>query len=437
MMKKAGRVLAILLAILLTLGCALGCSSRGKTLMKLDGKTLSVNLYQLFLSRMKGTLSSSYYFGETAASDSFWDTWMSATGKTYDDYYCEQVLESAKSYLAAIYAFDQEGLTLPDSYIEEIDAQLKELIEYDADGSKSTFNSILAPFGVNYKLLREAYIIEAKIAYLNDYLFGSDGSKISALLLDDYYKANYARYKQIVFYNFDYVYVTDDNGDNVYYKPGGDRICYDTTAQTKLDEAGKTITDVNGDYVRYTDDGKIAYDKEQGELHIVYENNAPLTRELTTEELISMEDTITLVMEQAAEGNYSLFDSLVEKYTDDTEGIATYPNGYYMRDMPSDVIPQELIDGVFDLAVGQIGRVNSEDFGTAVIMRYELEAEGYAMESNADFFVSNQTGKYVFLEDLKNQLFTEYLKPYKEQIVVNEALLETVSMKSVGVNSYY
>jgi hypothetical protein len=107
------------------------------------------------------------------------------------------LVEEAKTYLAALYLFEKNDLKLPNETLDAIDAELAELMDYRADGSKSQFNALLAEYGVNYKLLREAMIISEKISYLKQYLFGADGSKIAENLVDDYYRENYRRFKVI------------------------------------------------------------------------------------------------------------------------------------------------------------------------------------------------------------------------------------------------
>ena len=162
--KQMKKIFIVALAFVIVAMSLTGCSSKGKTLMSLDGSEISVNMFQLFLSRQKGMLCSSYGYGTKALADSFWDTVMDVSGTTYNDYYTELVLENTKTYLAALKLFDEKGLKLPDSYVDEIDAELDRLVEQDGSGSKSKFNSVLAEFGVNYNILREAYIIEAKIS---------------------------------------------------------------------------------------------------------------------------------------------------------------------------------------------------------------------------------------------------------------------------------
>ena len=190
-MKRALKSIAIILVVITVFSCFASCSSKGKTLMELDGTKMSVNTFMLFLSRMKGNLASAYHYGTEALKTDFWDSVRDASGTTNNDYYTDLVLEDAKTYLAALYLFDELGLKLPDSYIEEIDTKMDDLVDLDGKGSKSALNDVLSQYGVNYNILRDAYIIEAKISYLRDHLFGENGSKIASEYVEEYYQQNY------------------------------------------------------------------------------------------------------------------------------------------------------------------------------------------------------------------------------------------------------
>ena len=129
-MRTVKKIIAVLLVALMLTSCFVGCAAKGKKLMTLEDQSISVNMFSLYLSRMKGNLASSYSFGSSALSADFWDTVMDVSnGQTYNDYYTNMVLENAKTYLAALYLFEQRGLELPDEYIDEIDAELDRLIE--------------------------------------------------------------------------------------------------------------------------------------------------------------------------------------------------------------------------------------------------------------------------------------------------------------------
>ncbi len=434
MKKIASKALIFILVIVMCAGTVISCSSKGKTLMELDGQKLSVNMFQLFLSRMKGTLCSSYGFGEEALSNDFWDTFVSS-GVTYNEYFTSEVLSDAKTYLAALYAFEAEGLELPKSYIEEIDEEIQRLIDEDGEGSKTKLNSILSAYGVNVKMLREAYIMEAKIAYLNDYLFGENGSKIADTLIEEYYQENYRRFKQVFIYTYEIVYETDADGQVVYYDANDStRISYDKTAKVKKDGEGNIVKDEHGDTVYVDDDGKTAYDKKNGKRNpVLGKDGYPLTREYTKEELIAAADRATLILEACEEGNYTLFDKMVEEYSEDG-GMSKYTDGYYITS-ESDYDSKEVVKAVFDMNEGEIKRVNS-DYGIHLVMRYELDEGGYSEDVNSDFFIG-KSGGYSFMSDLKEQLLEEYLEKYLEKIVVDEEVLALADIKSIGANFYY
>lgn len=440
------RILVLTLACILIVVGLCSCSSKGKTLMSIDDTEMSINTYMLLMSRMKGNLASAYAFGNQAKLDSFWDTVIDpSSGGTYNKYYTSMVLDNAKTYLAALALFDEMGLKLSDSTIAEINAEIDTLIQSDGNGSKANLNAKLAEYGANIDVLRDAYIMEAKISLLNDTLFGKGGALIDASNYEKYYKENYVKFRHIFFYTSEVVYEIDANGDDIYYSDISlKKIAYDQKATQKYDDDGKIVKDKNGDIVYVETDAegneRIAYD-EKGTDSAPTQRNALLdndgnilTRKMTTEELIALSDKIQSIMEnEAREGEYTLFDSLVEKYGED-EGMTQYPNGYYLTEN-SDYDSPEVIEALFEMTDGEIRRVES-DYGIHIVMKYKLDDGGYAKEANKDFFVTEE-GTYVFLNLLKSQLLEERLVSYKERIVVDEALLSSVSMKSVGANFHY
>lgn len=430
---------ALLLAMFMCLASFVACSDKkdlGKTLMSIEDTTISVNLYMLYLSRLKGILCSSYSFGESAISDSFWDTVMSADGTTYNKYYSESILENTKTYLAALYEFDRRGLELPKATIDKIDERLETFINEDANGSKPAFNAILAEYGVNYDILREAYIIEEKIAYLKNDIFGADGSKIAKNLIDDYYKANYARFKQILYYTCDYVYITDENGDDIYYKKDG-KIAYDTTATPKTDANGNNMRDANGDviFVKTNSEGltRVAYDTKNG----TRRNKTDTDGSYIIAELEGAE--LQAVLAQASETYAKMKKDDYETFEKNMNSEESYPNGYYIT-KETDYDSPEVVEAIFEMEVGEVRAVKSQ-YGVHVIMKYELEDDGYdpsAHPENSDFFISTKNGNYVFLTDLINQLTSSYLTSnYKDKIIVDTTALEGVDIKRVAPNFYY
>lgn len=441
-MRSVKKIIALALACLIVFVSVVGCSTQpnlGETLMELDGNVMSVNLFKLYLSRMKGRMCSSSSFGSSATKSEFWDTFMETDKWTnYNDYYTKIVLEEAKTYLAAIALFEEKELKLPDSYIKEIDEQMEELVLTEADGSKSAFNAILAEYGANYDILRESYIIEAKISYLMEHLFGKNGSKVGANIVDEYYQENYARFKQVFLYTFDYRYETDDNGDIVYYKDGN-RISYDTSKTQKKNSDGEVLKDSNGDVIYvYTDDSgkeRIAYDPDGASRYPITDESGNAVRDpYNATEKKQVKEEIEELMSQVKKGDTVAFDALVDEYSQD-EGLKDYPNGYYITKSTVYDSP-EVIQEVFKMDVGE-AKIVTSDYGFHLVMRYDIEDAAYTKDEYKDTFISNKTGTYVFMSDLTNELLADYLEPYKKKIVVDKTVLVTADIKRAGINYYY
>ena len=206
------RALSVILCLALLLGAVAmtACSRKGATLLELNGYTISVNQYQLLLSRVKASL---YYAGYSVDSATFWDMVIDSEGNTYDQYFRNAALTDAKRYLAAAVIFDEEGLVLPQSYKDAIE---EDITEYTRDaGSKSALNNQLSAYGINVDMLRDLYLLEAKYAYLQAYLYGAEGEKIAANVRHEYLTEHAVCFKQVLIRSFDYVYETDLNGDEM------------------------------------------------------------------------------------------------------------------------------------------------------------------------------------------------------------------------------
>jgi hypothetical protein len=360
---------------------------------------------------------------------------------TYDRYYTDTVLDNAKTYLAALHMYDELGLKLPKEVEDEIDAELQTLIESDAQGSKTAFNALLSKYGANYTILREAYIMEAKIAQLSDHLFGADGSRISAENYENYYQENYARFRHIFFYTVNIVHEEDKNGDVIYYSDlSAKKIAYDSErdgAKKKENADGSPVKDDKGQFVWvYTDDKgveHVSYDTKASPNPLLDENGNVITEKMTADDLRALSDKVQMIREHVKDGEYTLFDSLVEEYSED-EGMEKYPNGYYLT-RTSQYDAPEVVEALFEMKEGEIRYVES-DYGVHLVMKYELEEGGYAKKENVDFF-GTEDGTYSFLGTLKSQLLEAYLSQYKSQIVVDEERLKSLSMKNVDANYNY
>ncbi|MBQ9080371.1 MAG: hypothetical protein IJY27_04785 [Clostridia bacterium] len=441
MKKRLVRLAALVLALLTIVVSAVACSS-GQTLLSLGKQKISLNLYELYLSRQKGTLCTTYYYGSEAKYDDFWDTTIDTDGTTYNDYWTSYILYCVKVYLAAMYMFEEEyKLTLPDEYIEEVDEYLYEFIIGDGDGSKAALNAILADYGVNYNMLRDAYMIEAKVDYLQQYLYGSDLSKVSDELKEQYYQDNYVRFKQVFLANYYYVYETDEDGTVIYYEPGEEsetgKILYDkSTGIRKFDENGKALTDEDGSIIYYNEDGTIAYDKVNGVPAYTYDENGNFKTELHSDEkmaelLAHAED----IAEFTTPGDTKTFEDYIEKYSEDGDGQSNYPDGYYFA-TNAQYGYQYIVDIIEELGTMEVGEISivESEYGYHIIMKYELDEGAYSDTDKDVWFESTTTS---FTSDVMQWLFGERCEQYLDKIEVNEKLLSELDMKIVNPNFYY
>lgn len=372
-MRRTKKLLCSLVALILMMGLLVGCASLGKPMMRLGDSELTAPMVSLFLSRLKGTLSLSN------AGDILWDTIVdNEKGTTYNDFYTAEGIEAAKTYLAAMHVFEERGLTLPKSTEDAVDAKIDLLIE--EEGSRAALNEKLAEYGVNIKILKEVYLIEEKMSYLINDIYGEDGSLIAKNEKDDFYHEQYRRFKQIFLPMYEFVYETNGEGHLV------------------------KARDEKGNY-------KI--------------------RELNAEEELALNKQVEKILSEAKQGDYIGFGELVSKYDEEPdEASKLYPNGFYLSERSNYKI-DEVREALFEMNEGEIRTVIPEGgYGVYIIMRYENAENGYALEENKDFF-----GDYTEL--LKNHLIGEYLARYTPEITVDASVAEGVDIKSVGANVYY
>ena len=431
------RLVAVLLCLTLLAGAVAmtACSKKESTLLKLDGYTISVNQYRLLLSRVKASL---YYGGYSVDSDTFWDMVIDSDGNTYDQYFRNAALNDAKRYLAAAVLFDKEGLVLPQSYKDAIEEDIEEYIR-DA-GSKSALNNSLSAYGVNIDMLRDLYLLEAKYAYLQTYLYGADGEKVAANVRHEYLTEHAVAFKQVLIRSFDYVYETDLNGDAVYYKVGENNakvnnIAYDTVnGDPRLDEYGKTILDKNGDTVYYLPNGSIAYDKTNGVRSVVYDaNGVAKTVKYSAAELAEHKAAAEEMLASVAKGDYAAFEALMEEYqvsgddafVTDGEYCFLYTTGDNAYDYLNDIA-----DALAESEEGTLRMVTSE-YGYNVVMKYPIPEDAVTNSTYEEWF-KDLTSRVVA------KLFHNKCEPYMEKVAVNsEAFAALPSMKQVATNFGY
>lgn len=400
MKRFASKITALLLAIVLV--CATvtlcSCSNTGKAMLKLGKTEITENMYIFWLSRYKATFESQYGASvktayNVSSVDQFWPlTFKDDDGstKTYDDMFSEYIYENARTYLMALYLFDEFGLSLSDTDKKDIDEYVDSLIEDFANGSKNEFNVVLAEYGLNLATLKVCYETDAKITVLQNYLFGKNGpEQITDADIEAYYQENYVRMEQICIFldqcpekGEDGKYLTDKEG-NIAYRDMS--VAETTLARQRGDEALSKLN-LGSDFAA---------------VKAEYNENA---------ESDSYTDGIYLSKDNAYNGGEDttkLYDTL-----------------------------KEMKDGEF--------RLIELEHTLHIIRKLPLEAGAYKKSVNTDFFTyyDASSAQYVTFEKyVQTPIFLSYiekkLKEYDSQITVDEDIKNNTKISKVKSNYYF
>ena len=428
-MKKTIKITALALCLVMLI-CAFAACAEVQPLMTYGEKTLSVNVYQFLLSRMKGTLG---YYGYEVGSESFWKTVVDMKGTTYDQYFCDIVKEQAIMYLVADVIFDEEGLSLSAEQEAKIDEIMARYLKNA--GSENALNEQLLEFGINYEMLREIYILEAKMQLLKEHLYGKDGEKISSEVKEEYFNENYLGFRQIFLATYEYIILLDKDNQPIYFKDEKQTaIAYDTVnGKTKNDEYGKPIKDEFKNPVYYAEDGKIAYDKVNGVVgYLLTESGDRAVKSVTDERKAEIYEKVQQYFEKC-NGDVALFEEYIELY-DESEGSGViYLNsetGYYATQNSSAAYFDEIAKKLSGLDAGECA-IYESSYGFHLLCRYENKPGAYDEKENEDAF-SN------FYDDLISRLFEERCLERRGEVEIDEETFKGApTMKAVGANIKY
>ncbi len=431
------RLLSVVLCLTMLVGAVglTACTSKSPVLLELDGKEITANQYQFFLSRVKGSL---HYTGYNVESADFWNMIIDDQNTTYDDFFRNAVLEDARRYLAALAIFEEKGLVLPQSYLDRIDENMEDYLR-DA-GSKSAFNSMLSAYGVNMDMLREIYVMEAKYEYLQKVIYGAEGELLAAETRMAYLNEHAVCFKQVLIRAFDYVYEKDTNGDEIYYLPSENNarvnnIAYDKSAGTvRLDEHGEVIVDKNGDTVYFLPNGTIAYDKENGVRAYTYDKNGnAVTTRYPADKLAEHKAAAEELLATVAKGDYAAFEAILEEYELDDEDVYVTDSAlcflYTTGDNNYDYL-NDIADALAKVEVGEMQMINSE-YGYNVVMKYPIPSDAITNTAYEEWF-TDLTDRIIAKQ------FHTMCKPYMEKVTVDPEVFATLpSMKEIATNTSY
>lgn len=458
MKQRTLRLCTLLVALVLLAIPLASCSSRGKTLLTLDKDgvkvTFSVNLYEFMLSRMKGALVSGGYTvnNYTPEQDSFWDyqdTFNGTDRQTLNEYYGDLILENCRTYLAAMWYFESMDLTLTDEQEQSIEQRLDDALEEHGDGSKTKLNSVLSNYGINYNMLREIYTLEEMVNAVQTAKYGANASLVGHNIKEDYLAENYVHFKQIFFPYYRYVYVTDENGDTVYYVEESQlrTIAYDTVnGYEGIDENGAPITDANGDTIYYTtqnynelESPRIAYDTENGvPSYVLNDDGTAQTEELTEKEREALQERADALYDSLVGCTAEEFEAAMAEENEESDSEEIYTDGYYLQKnvdyagAGSDFAYfSDIITTMESMENGDIAKITSDAAGYHIVMKYAPTPGAYENEINEPWFQN-------FNSSLVEKLFLDECYTLSAEITMDEQVLASATdIKRIGSNYYF
>lgn len=400
--------------------------------LEYEGVTIPLSFYELMLSRTKATIArelGSENLDEFFAAESI------VKGKTNEEYYNEQVLDSCKYYLAALYIFKEEKIKLPQSYYDQIDRDVQDCIDIDyIAGSEERLNEILSEFGVNIESYKEAFIIHSKYEYLHTSLYGENGSMIGAGVKQDFTERHYHRFKQILIPSYYYIYETDENGDLMYFDPATGDTIYDTeNGDYVMGGDGNWLRDKYGVKIAFGENDEILYDKVNGVLKIV----DGTTYSYEGEELEAQRKKAQELANSISPKNFSAFEAKAEANIIPVLDMdAGEVLDYYVSDIdaPSYVGKYAYMNNLYlelkEMNDGDIRMVETE-YGFHVIMKYEIEDGAYEDSKNEIWFEN-------FNSVLVTEVFGNKCSSILPNIEVNkENLASAKSITEIAINYDY
>jgi hypothetical protein len=411
------------------------CAGQPKALMTLEDKSLSVNTYQLLLTRMKGTVAN---YGYNAANDNFWRTIISSDGTTYDDYFTVSTQEQASRYLIGDYLFDYCNLELTDEDIAPVDTLMDAYVKQA--GSKNNLNATLKSYGANYDILRDLLLLDVKVNAVKEHLYGNRCEKVDLAVKEKHLNENYVAYAQIFVSTYSYIIKTDEFKDTVYYTDEScTAIAYDTEIGLPMaDEFGKPILDEFQNVRLFDEDGKVAYDKVSGVVGYETEkdkdgNTVKKTAKMSDDEIAEVEKKVNAYLAKC-DGDIDAFYEHAEIYGEgENDGEIMYlrSSGTYYGSAGNQF---DYLDEIA-LAVKE-GDLNScssveSPYGFHIVCKLEMTPGVYDDENQKDVFGD-------FYSSLSAKLFDEKCKEYEALIEIDEDVLASMpKISEVEINKLY
>ncbi len=192
-MKKAIKIISLILAALLAFSCLAGCGKKTTSIGTINGKELSTDLFKFTLVNVIGQL-------ETANNVSFADVadQQMTEDMTVLEYAVNYALTSTQQSVIIDGMFDELGLEWNDEAQAQYDTALEE--NYAAyEGGKDAMVADLKSGGIDISGLEKLVETSVKYSLISEHIYGENGTnpmtddEIEATFHDDY-----ARIKHIL-----------------------------------------------------------------------------------------------------------------------------------------------------------------------------------------------------------------------------------------------
>ena len=239
-------------------------------------------------------------------------------------------------------------------------------------------------------------------------------------------------FRQVFLATYNFVYETDEFGNDVYYYPDGEnkgRIYYDVhNGELGLDKNGKEIKDDNGDSVYFV------------------KGTEQKTAEMTKGELDAVaarKDELMLTLKNSTNAEFEAKILEIEKENNPQGGSTStgtqYDDGIYLsKKIDYTTVGyahfDKIIQALDGMQEGEVACVQSS-YGYHIIKKYAHTENAFEKEGNESYFSNDY---FSFNDDLVDDLMLAECKKYHADIVVSEKVLESApKMRDVAVNSYY
>ena len=280
------------------------------------------NFYTYWLSRYKAVLM--YTYSDIKDTDEYWDS--DQGNGSANDVLTSYADSTIKNYIASLYLFDKFSLDLGSSKLSSVETQLSEILEDGYDGYVSKLNEEAYKFGINYDMLRQIYLAEAKTEVVYSYLTGDVlKNSVTDEMRDKYLDENYAHTTHI-FVATEYSYNVDKDGN------------------------------------------------------IIYDSNGNYTTELTDAQKKDKQSKIAEI--DALEINVENFADYQAKYNEDPS-LKLYKNGYFVS--TNNNYDTAYVTTAMTMKPGEIKKVEGSQ-GVYYILKQDMPQKAYSDTENKDFF---------------------------------------------------